>query len=112
METMDRLNGHGSLERHEAAVSAEAPPGEAGVSGEAGASGEAIAALEHWAYEVPTPFLPPHRLLEAHEANEAASAAPAMEAEDWSASPAQIAFRDAVLAAHLARSRQRKGPPG
>lgn len=90
---MDRYedNGRGATTLTETAPAAEAP---------------AYAPVEHWSYQVETPFLPVNEIMELAE-NEAT-----LEQETWSANADQVAFREAVLAAHIAlRSKGGKRKP-
>jgi Putative peptidoglycan binding domain/D-alanyl-D-alanine carboxypeptidase len=72
---------------------------------------EQLTPIEHWAYHVETPFRPVHELLEMAPAALAPQVAMHEEIA-WNGSADQLAFREAVLQAHLDRSRSRKGPPG
>jgi hypothetical protein len=72
---------------------------------------ERLMSIEHWTYHVETPFRPMHELLGMTPADLVAQ--PAVQEEiAWDGSADQLSFREAVLQAHLDRSRSRKGPPG
>lgn len=72
---------------------------------------EQLTPIEHWAYHIESPFRPVHELLEMAPAARGTRAV-TQEETAWSSSADQLAFREAVLRAHLDRSRERKGPPG
>ncbi|GLZ16297.1 hypothetical protein Acsp04_65320 [Actinomadura sp. NBRC 104425] len=70
-----------------------------------------VTPIEHWAYHSDTPLRPVHEILQNAETGYAPVSEVAKETA-WKGTAEQIAFREAVLRAHLARSRRRKGPPG
>jgi peptidoglycan hydrolase-like protein with peptidoglycan-binding domain len=71
---------------------------------------DSFAAVEHWAFQVETPFRPVHEIMEAFS--------PSIERltfegeTAYTGSPEQVAFREKVLRAHLAHSKANKGLPG
>jgi LAS superfamily LD-carboxypeptidase LdcB len=55
-----------------------------------------FAPIQQWSYQIETPFLPVSEILEFAESDTA------LEQETWSANADQVAFREGVLAAHIA----------
>jgi LAS superfamily LD-carboxypeptidase LdcB len=68
-----------------------------------------LAETEHWNYAVESPFRPAYELLA--PIGEATADRQTGEPDGWTGTGDQLLFRDAVLRAHLARSRARKGEP-
>ncbi|EFL36577.1 predicted protein [Streptomyces viridochromogenes DSM 40736] len=81
-------------------------------------SGPAAAALDeppteigHWSYPVVSPLRAPHEILALAESSGAGPVG-LRTGETWTGTPPQEDFLRRVLAAHMARSRSRKGRPG
>jgi len=68
--------------------------------------------VDRWTFEVESPFRPAHEIQAlVGETAPGEAGGPLLETEVWSDSADQVAFREAVLRAHLERARRRRGPP-